>query len=168
MRVCIFYQGARERRNREREGERERQLFFAKVSTIRFLVGQCVSRKTRIPFALKEERCRDHLYLERERERVSEREKLYTEHRAYKLVTNNRVRTNTCLSRFCFNFFCSSFSPTSLLFTRAFRKSHATMATPAMSNICANFEEVGQVRVSFFFFLSLSLSLSLFLRFNGF
>jgi|TARA_B110000003_G_scaffold220200_1_gene220014 hypothetical protein len=42
------------------------------------------------------------------------------------------------------------------------------MATPAMSNICANFEEVGQVRVSFFFFLSLSLSLSLFLRFNGF
>jgi hypothetical protein len=37
-----------------------------------------------------------------------------------------------------------------------------------MSNICANFEEVGQVRVSFFFFLSLSLSLSLFLRFNGF
>jgi hypothetical protein len=40
------------------------------------------------------------------------------------------------------------------------------MATPAMSNICANFEEVGQVRVSFFFFLSLSLSL--FLRFNGF
>jgi hypothetical protein len=42
------------------------------------------------------------------------------------------------------------------------------MATPAMSNICANFEEVGQVRVSFFFFVSLSLSLSLFLRFNGF
>jgi hypothetical protein len=42
------------------------------------------------------------------------------------------------------------------------------MATPAMSNICANFEEVGQVRVSVFFFLSLSLSLSLFLRFNGF
>jgi hypothetical protein len=66
MRVCIFYQGARERRNRE--GERERQLFFAKVSTIRFLVGQCVSRKTRIPFALKEERFRDHLYLESERE----------------------------------------------------------------------------------------------------
>ena len=33
------------------------------------------------------------------------------------------------------------------------------MATPAMSNICANFEEVGQVRV----FLSLSLSLFLFL-----
>ena len=60
----------RERSNREREGERERerQLFFAKVSTIRFLVGQCVSRKTRIPFALKEERFRDHLYLERERE----------------------------------------------------------------------------------------------------
>ena len=68
MRVCIFYQGARERSNREREGERERQLFFAKVSTIRFLVGQCVSRKTRIPFALKEERFRDHLYLESERE----------------------------------------------------------------------------------------------------
>jgi hypothetical protein len=40
------------------------------------------------------------------------------------------------------------------------------MATPAMSNICANFEEVGQVRVSFFLFLSLSLSL--FLRFDGF
>ena len=39
------------------------------------------------------------------RERVSEREKLYTEHRAYKLVTNNRVRTNMCLSRFCLNFF---------------------------------------------------------------
>lgn len=42
---------------------------------------------------------------------MSEREKLYTEHRAYKLVTNNRVRTNTCLSRFCeFLSFCSSFS----------------------------------------------------------
>ena len=83
--------------------------------------------------------------------------------------TNNRVRKNVSFS-FLLKFlsFCSSFSPTSLLFTHAFRKSHATMATPAMSNICANFEEVGQVRVSFFFFLSLSLSLSLFLRFNGF
>ena len=88
MRVCIFYQGARERSNREREGERERerQLFFAKVSTIRFLVGQCVSRKTRIPFALKEERFRDHLYLERERESEREREIVY---RASCIQTSN-------------------------------------------------------------------------------
>ena len=104
---------------------------------------------------------------------MSEREKLYTEHRAYKLVTNNRVRKKVPFS-FLLKFlsFCSSFSPTSLLFTHAFRKSHATMATPAMSNICANFEEVGQVRVSFFLFLFLFLflspSLSLFLRFDGF
>ena len=101
---------------------------------------------------------------------MSEREKLYTEHRAYKLVTNNRIRTNVPFS-FLLKFlsFCSSFSPTSLLFTHAFRKSHATMATPAMSNICANFEEVGQVRVSFFLSFSLSFSLSFPpLYFNGF
>ena len=68
MRVCIFYQGARERSNRERE-ERERETtLLRKGINNSVLVGQCVSRKTRIPFALKEERFRDHLYLESERE----------------------------------------------------------------------------------------------------
>ena len=66
MRVCIFYQGARERRNREREGERERENSSSQRYQQFGLVGQCVSRKTRIPFALKEERFRDHLYLESE------------------------------------------------------------------------------------------------------
>jgi hypothetical protein len=67
MRVCIFYQGARERSNRERGRERETTLLRKGINNT-VLFGQCVSRKTRIPFALKEERFRDHLYLESERE----------------------------------------------------------------------------------------------------
>jgi hypothetical protein len=57
MRVCIFYRGRQEEREREKriiEGERERRLVFARVSPFTFYSPrQCVSRETETPLAHK-------------------------------------------------------------------------------------------------------------------
>ena len=127
------------------------------------LFADSVLRAKLNTFTPREERCRDRLYV-RDRDRDRERN-CYTKC----IQTSDLIAfAPKCRARFSFFSFPIIQIPYAKIRHFSIRiHSHATMATPAVSNICANFEEVGQVRelsarVSIQFF-PLSPSVSVFL-----